>query len=259
MPPCSVILYKIGVRFQFESESIEHFFKWIRIAPKKNHKYHILVNTGSLSNLCMGAFPVGWNNQAAGASWQSWRQGMAEEVGSQSRIPTPLCWGLAYPCRASPSCHAQAWVLCCTLLQINNPVKGTNMLQKSHCCPACFCWQIYICRDKPQARGKCAQTSGERAYRLASRCPNYSVCCQSPFAMLFVIALLHTMPPWSGYQLSNDAERLWGQLQYQRLFRPVCEKQKRKRFCYFPRSLSKDTHDKFNARIGRAEKWKTLL
>lgn len=128
------------VLFQLGSGCIENLLKWIHIGLKWKWtpKCHILWDTGSLWDICMGASPVGWNNQAAGISWLSWRQGMAEEGGLHSRIPVPHCWELAYPCRTSPSCQVLALVLRCILLQMNNPVKGTNVLQKSHCCPACF-------------------------------------------------------------------------------------------------------------------------
>ncbi len=125
---------------QYGLGCLENLLKWIHIGPKWKWtpKCHILWDTGSLWVVCMGASPVGWNNQAAGISWRSWRQGMAEEGGLHSRIPVPHRWGLAYPCRTSPSCQVLALVLCCIPVQMNNPVKGTNVLQKSHCCPACF-------------------------------------------------------------------------------------------------------------------------
>lgn len=113
---------------------------WIHIGPKWKWtpKCHILRDTGSLWDINMGASPVGWNNQASRISWLNWRQGMTEGGGLHSRIQAPHCWGLAYPCRSSPCCQVLAMVLCCVLLQMNNPVKGTNVLQKSHCCPSCF-------------------------------------------------------------------------------------------------------------------------
>lgn len=87
-------------------------------------------------DVCLGASPVGWNNQATGISWLSWSQGMAEEGGLHSRIPVPC--SAAYPCRMSPSCRMLDPVLRCILLQMHNPVKGTNVLQKSPCCPSWF-------------------------------------------------------------------------------------------------------------------------
>lgn len=34
-----------------------------------------------------------------------------------------------------------------------------------------FCWQIYICRDKPRARGKCAQRSGGTGLKISCWLP----------------------------------------------------------------------------------------
>lgn len=128
------LLSENGVLFQLGSRWIGNLLKWINIGPKRKctPKCHILWDT------CKDTSPVGWNNQAAGISWQSWRRGKAEEGGLHSRIPVPHRWGLAYPCTMSPSCQVLALVLCRILLQLNNPVKGTNVLQKSHCCHACF-------------------------------------------------------------------------------------------------------------------------
>lgn len=112
----------------------------IQIRPrwKWTPKCHTLWDSGSLWDVCRATSPVGWNNHAWGISWLSWRRAMAEEGGLHSRIPIPHRWGLAYPCRTSPSCQVLAPEHCCILLQMNNPVKGTNVLQKSHWCPACF-------------------------------------------------------------------------------------------------------------------------
>lgn len=46
--------------------------------------------------------------------------------------------GFVYPRTASPSCQVLATPLRRMLAQLNNPVKGTNVLQKSRSCHACF-------------------------------------------------------------------------------------------------------------------------
>lgn len=64
----SVLLCENGVLFQLGSGCIENLLKLIHIGPKWKWapKCHILRDMGSLWDICMGASPVVWNNQAWG-------------------------------------------------------------------------------------------------------------------------------------------------------------------------------------------------
>lgn len=100
--------FHVRMEFCFSSDLVcfENVLKWIHIGLKCKwtpKKCHILWDTGSPWDVCMGASPVGWNNQARGISWLSRRRGMAGRWFTLKETHSPLLRGLLIPAERHPA------------------------------------------------------------------------------------------------------------------------------------------------------------
>lgn len=68
-----------------------------------------------------------------------------------------------------------------------------------------FCWQIYICRDKPRARGKCARRSGGTGLKISCWLPRLYA------ALSFSLshALCHSALTRFAHQSPPSSSRVW--------------------------------------------------